>query len=145
MGMLLFFFPSFLFFFSFLCYCLLKSRQWMHGALPRSYTDHSPSLCWVCVYIKLPSVTASLHGVMPDTWTVLPLPRGEFLSVFHLEHCPYQIRETFMAVSICKESGREWQVVLLDNTVCCKDCITLVVEEWNVSMEHWHIATDRGK
>jgi hypothetical protein len=67
--------------------------------------------------------------MMPDTWTVLPLPRGEFLSVFRLEHCPYRIRETFMAVSDYKESGREWQVVLLDNTVCCKDCIALVVDE----------------
>ena len=140
-------FPScFLFFFSFCSYYLFKSKQWMLGALPRSYTNHSPSLCWVCVYIKLPSVT--VHPFM--AWCLaqglfLPLPRGEFLSVFHLEHCPCWIRETFMAVCNCKENGREWQGVLLDNTVCCKDYIALVMDECNVSMEHWHMATETGK
>jgi len=115
----IFFLPT-----SFLSYCLFKSRQWMLDTLPRSYTDHSPSLCWVCIYIKLPSVT--VHPFM--AWC---LAKGLFylyqeensfrffiLSIACIEHCPCWIRETFMAVSNCKENGREWQGVLLDNTVC---------------------------
>jgi len=34
-----------------------------------------------------------------------------------------------MAVSNCNENGREWQGVLLDNTVFCKDYIALVLDE----------------
>jgi hypothetical protein len=150
MGMFLFFPPCSVFFF-FHSYCLFKSRQWMLGALPRSHTYHSLSLCWVCVYIELPSVT--VHPFM--AWC---LAQGLFylyqeensfqffiLSIACVEHCPYWIRETFMVVSNCKERERELQGVLLDNTVCRKDYIALVMDEWNVSMEHWHMATDRGK
>jgi hypothetical protein len=120
---------------------LFKWRQWMLGALPRSYTDHSPSLCWVCLYIKLPSVT--VHPFM--AWCLAQ----ELFYLYHEENSfqifILNIACIELAVSNCKESGREWPDVLLDSAVCCKDYIALVVDEWNVRMEHWHMATDRGK
>jgi hypothetical protein len=105
----------------------------MLDALPRSW--HWPltfSLLSLWIHKASFSDCASLYGMMPGTETVLPLPRREFLSIFLIEHCPYWIRETAMAVSNFKESGREWQVGLHDSSVCWKDYIALLVDEWNV-------------
>jgi len=108
-------FPFFLFLLPFLLLVWIKTVN----AWPSSRIRHWPltfTLLSVCVYKVSFSDCASLHGMMPGTGTVLPLPWGELLSVSHLEHRPYWIRETFMTVSNCKESGREWQGVLFDNT-----------------------------
>ena len=96
MGMFLFFFFS-LFFFFFLFFsfspsvpidCLNQDNECLALFPDHTLTTHLHSAT-LCVHKASFSDCASLHGMMAGTGTVLPVPRGEFLSVFHLEHCPY--------------------------------------------------------